>query len=301
MSGPANLSVTLLGTGTPTPSLRRMSSGYLIRSGSNKILFDHGFGAYHRLLEIGVRSTEISHLFLSHLHYDHMGDVPRLVLTRWDQGAGKVDELKVFGPKPVRQVFSALFDRTGAFGPDLVARTEDRSSLDVYAARGGVGTRRWPEPDVGELTPGDVVADPSGWKVRVGRAEHFTPLLNCLAFRFEAHGRSIVYSGDSGPSEQVKELAAGADVLIHMCHYLSGTAPSADFARSCCGHMELAELAAEARVRTVVLTHITQQFDQPRLRERVVRDMASTFSGDIVFGEDGMTIPSAIEVPPRLD
>ena len=64
--------------------------------------------------------------------------------------------------------------------------------------------------------------------------------------------------------------------------------------------MELAELAAEAHVRTVVLTHITQQFDEPRLRESVIRDMAKVFPGDIVFGEDGTTIPSTIEAPRGL-
>ena len=284
------ISLTLLGTGTPTPSLRRMCSGYVIRCGADLILFDHGFGAHHRLLEQGYRAKDVTHLFLSHLHYDHIGDVPRLLLTRWDQGAGQIEELKIYGPPPTRDVIGRILDRGGAFGPDLVARTEDESSLNVYAARGGRGPRRWPSPGVEEIGAGDCIED-AAWRVRVARAEHFAPYLNCCAFRFEAADFSIVYSGDSGPTETVKQLATGCDVLIHMCHFLTGTAPSRAFETSCCGHLELATLAADARVRTLVLTHITEQFDQPGLRERVISEIAQVFKGTIIFGEDGMSVP----------
>ena len=51
----ALMRIRLLGTGTPTPSLKRMSSGYLVETGERKILFDFGPGAYHRLLEAGVK------------------------------------------------------------------------------------------------------------------------------------------------------------------------------------------------------------------------------------------------------
>src|SRR5690349_18142188 len=55
-----SMRIRLLGTGTPTPSLKRMSSGYLIEVGFRKALFDFGPGAYHRLLELGARPTEIT-------------------------------------------------------------------------------------------------------------------------------------------------------------------------------------------------------------------------------------------------
>jgi ribonuclease BN (tRNA processing enzyme) len=289
----------LLGTGTPTPSLRRMCSGYVIRCGTDLILFDHGFGAHQRLLEQGYQAKDVTHLFLSHLHYDHMGDVPRLLLTRWDQGAGQIDELQVYGPPPTRAVMTRMLDRDGIFGPDLIARTEDESSLNVYAARGGLGARRLPAPHVREIGAGDCI-DGAGWRVRIARAEHFTPYLDCCAFRFESENHSIVYSGDSGATETVMQLAKDCDVLIHMCHFLSGTAPSKAFEKSCCGHLELASLAHQAGARTLVLTHITEQFDQPGLRERTVSEMATIFKGTIVFGEDGMSVPIKGGGPHRL-
>ena len=85
--------IILLGTGTPNPSLKRMSSGYLVKTEQNTLLFDHGPGAFHRLMESGIGPVQVTHLFFSHLHYDHCLDYARLVLTRWDQGAGKIPEL----------------------------------------------------------------------------------------------------------------------------------------------------------------------------------------------------------------
>src|SRR5678816_4249716 len=92
-----SMRITLLGTGTPTPSLKRMSSGYLVETGQRKVLFDFGPGAYHRMLEAGVRAVDITDVFFTHLHYDHCLDYVRLLMTRWDQGAGRIPELRVYG------------------------------------------------------------------------------------------------------------------------------------------------------------------------------------------------------------
>src|SRR5215813_6736713 len=79
-TAPKPLSVTLLGTGTPSPSLDRQSSGYLIEAGHDLIVWDHGPGAHHQLIESGHRSTDVTHAFFTHLHYDHCMEYGRLVL-----------------------------------------------------------------------------------------------------------------------------------------------------------------------------------------------------------------------------
>ena len=101
-----------------------MCSGYVVEIGDDVIVFDHGFGAHHRLLELGIPPTKVTHFFCSHLHYDHMGDYPRLLLTRWDQGAGKIPELKVYGPPPIRKVTAGAVRGRRRVLPDLMARTE---------------------------------------------------------------------------------------------------------------------------------------------------------------------------------
>jgi len=285
----------LLGTGTPTPSLTRACSGYLIEAGRHRIVFDHGFGAYHRLLELGVPVTDISHVFFSHHHYDHIGDYARLVLTRWDQGAGKIPDLKVYGPPPLRLITDRLFGRDGAFGPDIISRTENEASLDVYRARGGSGARAKPLPVVRELSPDERVhegaGEGDGWTVTTAPVHHFAPHLISYGYRIDCDGQSIVYSGDTGPCRALIRLASDCDVLVHMCHYLSGTELSKTFSAFAMGHLELAQLAHEAGAKTLVLSHVTEQVDCPGTRERVIAEMSAIYRGTIIFGADAMEVP----------
>lgn len=289
--------IHLLGTGTPTPSLRRMCSGYVVRLPGATMVFDHGFGAHHRLLELGIAPTEVTHAFISHHHYDHMGDLARLLLTRWDQGAARIGELAIYGPPPLARICERLWGEDGAFGPDLTSRTRNEVSLDVYRARGGTGERPWPAPLVRELRPQEIV-EGDGWTVRAAAVVHFPPHLTSYGYRLDTAQGSFAYSGDTGPCPSMQRLAQDCDVLVHMCHFLSGTSPSAAFSRSITGHMELAELAAAARVRTLVLTHLTEQIDQPGVRERVIAQMSRVFDGHIVIGEDGMEV--AVAGPPQV-
>jgi ribonuclease BN (tRNA processing enzyme) len=290
----------LLGTGTPTPSLRRMCSGYLVRVGSDVIVFDHGFGAHHRLLELGVPATEVTHAFFSHHHYDHIGDYPRLLLTRWDQGAGRIPDLEVYGPPGLRAITERLIADDGAFGPDLISRTRNQASLDVYRARGGQGERARPTPRVHEIRPGELV-EGNGWTVRTVEVHHFAPHLVSYGYRLDADGHSFVYSGDTGPCRALAALAQDCDVLVHMCHYLSGTELSKTFAAFTMGHREAAELAQQAHARNLVLSHVTTQFDRPGMRERVLREICEIYKGDVYFGEDLMEVPFTSPALSKLD
>ena len=129
---------------------------------------------------------------------------------------------------------------------------------------------------------------------------HFGPQLISYGFRFDSPEGSFVYSGDSGPCASMERLAQGCDVLVHMCHYLSGTELCPEFAESCMGHLELARLAEKSGVKTVVLSHVTEQIDQPGVRERVIRDMSEIYKGNLIFGEDLMKVSVATPQPAKL-
>jgi len=64
--------------------------------------------------------------------------------------------------------------------------------------------------------------------------------------------------------------------------------------------MELAALAQDCGVRNLVTTHITEQFDPPGVRERVIAEMSRVYSGNLFFGEDLMEIPIGNPAPDRL-
>ena len=284
------MKLTLLGTGTPAPSAKRQSSGYLVEIGEEMIVLDHGPGSHHRLIEGGFKSTAVTHALFTHLHYDHCMDYARLVLQRWDMGAGKVPELQVYGPAPLQRMTDSLFGETGFYCEDVRARTQHEASLDVYRTRGGTLPRKGPAPRVCEVKPGDTI-NGTGWQARVGESSHMQPYLQCYGYRLESAGKSLCYAGDSGGvCETVIGLARGVDVLIHMMHLASGTEPSAQFRKSSGAHTDVAEVARRAEVGALVLSHFTPHIDTPGTRERLIAEMSRIYAGPIIWGEDLMTL-----------
>jgi len=273
-----------------------MGPGYMVHVGDDVLTFDHGPGSHHRLLEAGTKATDVTHSFFSHLHYDHFVDFPRLLLTRWDHGAGLIPELKVYGPKPIKRLVDRLIGPDGAFGPDIEARVSWEASLYVYRNRGGKDPRQGPAPEVTEIGKGDTV-ETDRWRVRAVEVPHAQPQLTCLALRLDTDAGSMVYSGDTGPSKALEKLAEGCDVLIHMCSYVSGTVDDPATKAGTSGHLEAARTAAAAGARCLVASHVYNQFDRPGVRERVIADMAKVYGGTIVLGEDLMQLTAQPEKP----
>jgi len=282
--------LTLLGTGTPSPLVHRAGSSYLVDLGQESLLFDCGPHAVRRLLETKRSPTCIHTLFLTHLHYDHCVDYGYLVLNRWDQGCGKIPELNVYGPSGTTRMTEQLFGEQGVYGADLAARTEHPLSQFVFESRGGVLPRQRPQPIVTQVEHGSIVQTEQ-WRVQVAEVVHAQPQLVCLAYRLEAQGKVIVFGGDTGPTDSLTTLANGADVLLHMCHFFNGVVTDPRITGSCSGHLDAARTAKEANVQTLLLVHITEQLEQPGIRERVLFEAGEIFDGQIIFAEDLLDVP----------
>lgn len=113
--------------------------------------------------------------------------------------------------------------------------------------------------------------------------------------------------GTGTPTPSLERMSSGylvkvaGDVLVNMCHYLSGTELGTAFAEGCMGHLELADLGAAAGVRNLVISHVTEQMDVPGVRERILREMGERYPGNLYFGEDLMVIPLDGPAPRKLD
>ncbi len=283
------MKLCLLGTGTPVPSLKRMSSGYLIRTGSDVILFDHGPGAYHRLMETGLGATDVTHVFFSHLHYDHCADLVRLFLNRWDLSGGLIAPMKIFGPPGLQRFIDRLFGPEGAFADDLTARIEHPDSHRIFESRGGTLPRPWPVTEVTEIEEGDIV-EGNGWRLTLANVPHVQPFLICHGFRLEAADGVITYSGDGAPCKAMGKLARDADVLVHVCSRAAGVDADAADPSIHAGHKKIARLAQEAGVKTLVTTHLQPSLDQGDLKERLTADIEKIYEGKLIWGEDLLEI-----------
>jgi ribonuclease BN (tRNA processing enzyme) len=294
-----SLSLTLLGNGTPAPLYHRSGSSYLVTLNGERFLFDCGPGSVRRLLQKGISPTEINTLFLTHLHYDHCVDYGYLVLSRWDQGVGQIPELTVYGPGPITRTTDLLFGETGVYGPDLAGRTQHPGSQFVFEMRGGTLPRKRPAPNVTEVDDGTVV-ETDKWQLQVIEVVHNQPQLTCLAYRFETNDGVLIFSGDTGPIDALTQLAKGADVLVHMCHIINGVVTDPRITKGCSGHLDAATTARDAGVTTLVLVHITEQLEQPGIRERILFEAGQIYDGQIIFGEDLLDIPVGQITPQKI-
>ena len=98
--------VTLLGTGSVAPVMDRFGPGILVEAGRERLLFDAGRGVLQRLQQTNAR--DVSRLFLTHLHSDHIVGIPDLYLIGW--GSRRESPLQVWGPTGTAAMMSHLKD-----------------------------------------------------------------------------------------------------------------------------------------------------------------------------------------------
>lgn len=277
-----DVTLTLLGTGTPTPRLERAGSSYLVRAGDQRIIVDCGPFAMHRLLQAGVALTEIDTLLLTHLHYDHCVDYAHLLLSRWSEGRDGISPLRVIGPPGTRRMTDLLVGEGGAFEPDIATRPPRNSpTSNVMDAL----------VQVEEVARGSHI-DGTDWSLTAAEVQHYQPHLISLAYRLEIGGRGLVFGGDTAPVPQLTELARGATVLLHMCHYLNTDEPvNPELARFCSGHLDAAQTAAAAGVESLILVHIPPAIDNDSTQRRVLEEVQALYSGRTVIGADLSTLP----------
>ncbi len=293
------MKLTLLGTGTPTPSTIRAGSSYLLEVAGSLILFDCGPGSYFRYLQTGRPLTDLTHIVISHFHYDHCSDFATIALARWDQAAAMYPELQVIGPSHVKTFVETQLGPQGAFGPDQVARTEHEASLAYYRVRGGEGERPKIAPVVTEIRAKESFEGPD-WTLNCVEVPHVQPHLSCLAYRVDGDGKSFCYSGDASYSKAFINMASECDVMVHMSHRISGTNLTPAAETTSAGHMEVARIAAEADARIAVFSHLSEQMDVPGVPERLLQEIGGTYSGSAIWAEDLMQIDFAGPQPKKL-
>jgi ribonuclease Z len=194
--------VTLLGTGSPAPVMRRFGPGVLVQAGGKTLLIDCGRGTTQRLMQAGLRLGQVDALFLTHLHSDHIVGIPDLWLTGWLEAAyaQRKGPFVVHGPAGTQALMDGL---TRAYQWDIQARIADQNLSPASIAA-----------QVTEFKEG-VVYDQGGVKVTAIEVDHGELLKPAFGFRVDYAGRSVTISGDTRFSENLIRHAAGTDLLIH--------------------------------------------------------------------------------------
>lgn len=197
--------VTLLGTGSPIPTLERRGPATLIEVGANRVLVDCGSGVVHRLLEAGQPSRQpadappaLTHIFLTHLHSDHIMGLPDLLWTGWIMDWWPQPPV-VSGPPGTAEMIRRLVHT-------LEYDIGVRNSLDRIQ-------RPWTTPVVHEYTDLGVM-ETADFRATSFRVDH-NPVDQAFGIRVDSEGGSVVFSGDTRPLESLAAACRGVDLLLH--------------------------------------------------------------------------------------
>lgn len=180
-------SVTLTGTGVPHPSPGRAGPGALVRHGDTLLQFDAGRGTVLRLADAGVGPHQLTALFVTHVHSDHLVDLADVAMTRWLQ-----QQMHVTGPLTVYAVqghaatfVEHMFD---AYVDDIATRTAHVQSKPPEVDLHVIDTPHAPT-EVWRSADGDV-------RVEAVAVRH-EPVVDAVAYRVTTPDGVIVISGDT--------------------------------------------------------------------------------------------------------
>jgi ribonuclease BN (tRNA processing enzyme) len=277
--------LVLLGTaGGPTPKRTRAAPSSALVTGGAIYLVDCGNGVARQIALAGLAIEDLRHVFVTHHHSDHVADLAVLPVLAW--ASGLETPLTLHGPAPLRKSV-----RAGLRALDFDVRTRETDE--------GLGRLR-DLVRVHELSGDGVVLEEPAVTVRAARVEH-PPIREAYAYRFDLPGWSVVFSGDTAPSDNLVRLASGADVLVHEV-LLFGAEEIAQRVGKPIDHplvrhivgshtrtVDVGRIAQEARVGKLVLSHFVPG-DASVDRDAVLAEIRRSFAGQVVFGTDLLVI-----------
>ena len=291
----------LLGTqGGPGVTLTRSETASLLVVEGNQYLIDCGYGTLRALIQAGLNFNDLSNIFLTHLHNDHTSDLAALLSHKWT--SGRAGETNVYGPfgtaalvesaiaffkadAEIRMVNEGRSVRPESLfhGHDFVVSGFTEVFQDKNVVVKAVQNTHFPE-----------------------RAKKKMPYRS-LSYRFDAPDRSIVFSGDTAYSKGLVELARNADVFV--CETIGVPRRPKIERNTIAGNKEsigrhviethsttedVGRMAAEAKVKTVVLNHLigggNTKGELESFESNLIASVHKYFSGQVIVGRDQMHI-----------
>ena len=270
----------VLGSGTPNPNPERMGSAYLVLADDTPYLFDFGSGVVRRVAALSsewggnfskLNVTQLEYAFLSHIHSDHTLGLADLIITPWIMGRDK--PLKIFGPEAAKDMADHIIK---AYQPDIDYR--------IY------GTQ--PQNDKGykaiftSIEEG-VIYEDKNIMVTAFLNDH-GDLAESYGFLIQTDEKTILISGDTGPSANLLRFGNEVDILVHEVYSQAGfekkepdwkiyhkahhTSPS-----------ELAKIAKKLNPKTLVLSHILfWGSSESEILEEIMKD----YDGNVILADD---------------
>ncbi len=248
--------LTVLGAGTCILLPNRAPSGYWVDAGDLRIRLDCGPGSVAAMGRFGLPWGTLTHQIVTHFHLDHVNDLPTLFFAlKYGRAERRKAPFTVVGPKGIEAMmhgFVGLY-RMRLLDQEFPVRFKEV----VPPAKLGLG---------------------KGVRLQVIKAPH---TWESIAVRLDADGRSLGYTGDTTPSDELARLFEGVDLLISECSFVDENHGTRHMVAD-----EVADLASACRAKHLMATHSYFDPEAERLSERLAR----RYSGRITVPRDGLSI-----------
>ena len=294
---PDGLHVGLCGAGSPMADAKRAGSCVFVIAGKNIFVVDAGDGATRNMALMGLPIGRIDAILLTHFHSDHIGGLGEMMLVRW-ASTGNERPVEVFGPQGVESVVDGL---NRAYELDKGYRVEHHGADIVPPS--GAGGRACPFAVSKGVETKQTILERDGMKITAFSVDH-SPVFPAVGYRFDYKGRSVVISGDTVPSRNLTQVAAGADLLVHeglqaevvrIIHEAAvkhGQRNIAKITEDIPSYHttpeDAAKIARQAGVRHLVFTHIVPPLPIAYLNAAFLGDAGKFYDGPITVGKDGL-------------
>lgn len=282
MGALARTEVIITGSGTPIHLPHIAGPGVLITHDDIALQFDAGRATTMRLAAAGLPLPQLTAVFITHHHSDHVVGLTDLLLTRW------LDDLERTGQKPLPVFVPA--------GPaeELVSRLLDPWEGEIAMRAEHQDRPDSPHPDVRAFEPNDWarrVFRQDDVKVDAFRVRH-EPVSPAVGYRVTVPEGVIVISGDTVVCSELERAAEDADVLIHEAFCLRAVPEGllSDLDRLAAYHADayqVGKMAARLDVDTLILTHLIPPITRENVRDAFIDEVRNAgFDGRLIVADD---------------
>jgi ribonuclease Z len=308
-----DLDLVFLGTSGSAPTANRGAPALLLRRGGDRLLFDCGEGTQRQLMRSRVGLPDLDEVFVSHFHADHYLGLPGMLKTFALRQ--RDTQITIYGPPGMRELFAALKRVFGRLSyPVEVVEVRAGEALErdgyrilVFPVHHGVSAVGYAlvedvRPGFFDAEAADALGIPNGpERGALQRGESVTlddgrVLTPDVVLGEPRPGRRIVIPGDTAPAETVRVLAEGVDVLVHEATFAEEERDRAEETLHSTA-LQAAELARDARVRMLALTHLSPRYFGPE----IAREAHDVFPATVVPRDfDVIEVPFPERGEPRL-
>jgi ribonuclease BN (tRNA processing enzyme)/UTP-glucose-1-phosphate uridylyltransferase len=247
--------IIVLGSGTAIPHVGRFGPGYALRIYDGYLLFDPSAGTVSRAVQYGIDLRNISHVFFTHLHPDHTGDLVPILFALKNTDIDSEISLQFVGPYGFKDYYNEL---KKVYGQWIEVHPQKAQILEI--SKNHIGDKEWSIQ----------------W-------EKLTHTENSIGYRVTHKGTGKVwaYSGDTDYCEGILSLVHNADVAVLECSFPDQFKEAGHLTPSLAG-----QIAREGNIRHLVLSHFYPKCDG----EDIVAQCRRVYSGQITLARDYLRI-----------